>query len=159
MVTECVCKDRRIFLGWPGWGSQWSRFTIEQEPRWELSSLELGNKVVVWQQLEKCETTPGMVCLYQVLFYKTGTGAVRTEKINRYERRPQVFQQGREVKKTNTAFVAKRGGSQKGQSKAWDAEEWQKAGCWVCENGTKSWRKRRQGFHNVSAHSLPIEIN
>lgn len=31
----------------------------------------------------------------------------RAEKINRYERRPQVFRQGREVKKTNTAFVVK----------------------------------------------------
>lgn len=80
MVTERVYREKRIFLGWPGWGSQWSCCTVEHDPRQELSSFELGNKVLTWQQLEKCKTTPEMVCLYQVLFYKTANGAVETEQ-------------------------------------------------------------------------------
>lgn len=31
----------------------------------------------------------------------------RAEKSNKYERRPQVFQQGREAKETDTAFIAR----------------------------------------------------
>lgn len=152
MVTKHVCTDKVIFLGWSLWGSRWSCCTLEHDARQALSSFELGNKVLSWQQMEKCKTTPEMVCLHQVLLYKMGIGVVGKSNGG-----AQVFQQGRLRKQI--LHCCKRGGRQKGTCNAWDAEEWRKAGCEGCENGTKSWRKRGQGFHNGSAHYLPVEGN
>ena len=159
MGTGSVCTDQSVFLGWPGWGSRWSCCTVGHDPRWKLSSFELGNKVLAWQRLEKRKTTPEMVCLYQVLFYKTSIGAVETEQERATSMRGGLRCFGRvgALGKQTPHSLQKR--RQRQLCNAWDAEEQRKAGHRGCEKGTKSWSKRRQVFHNASAHSLPIEGN
>lgn len=70
-----------------------------------------------------------------------------------------MFQQGREFKKTDSSFVTKEEAEKKEHETPEMLRSGKKLDAKDVRMEQKSWRKRRQGFHNVSAHYLPVDGN